>query len=487
MAPVPGGLALYAVAQMLHAFQVAMLSFRLLNIPVRVQPFFFVIGVLLWYYPAERSGGVTEDWPIRLLIWMSVMFTGVLAHEFGHALVGRAFGLVPAVELYGMGGLTYWPRGKVLSPLRHMAISVAGPGVGIAIGLAAVVVMVVAGDMPSLASYALSSIVWVNLGWGVLNLAPMMPLDGGNIMASFFELFARGRGRLFARYLSLAIAALIVAWALYSGALWIAFLVGWMSFGNFRAARAEAAIGEDLPLGEEIAAVVQAIASADRGAGDLGAAAASRIEDLLARAKTPKVRAQLVALLAQARLIDGDPVAAREALTRMPPGHAVDPGLEGGVLLLAGEADRALPLLVASLDQGASPSLQLLLAKALVERQDFNRAVEIFSSRPVERVVPEALYFVESSAYQAGAFAAAARLGELLWKREGKPVRAFNVACSLARAGHPEEALGWLGRAKAAGFAELDQVDGDADLASVRALGGYPALRQDWNRTSKSQ
>ena len=33
--------------------------------------------------------------------------------------------------------------------------------------------------------------VWVNLGWGLLNLAPVLPLDGGHIASTAAASFAR--------------------------------------------------------------------------------------------------------------------------------------------------------------------------------------------------------------------------------------------------------------------------------------------------------
>ena len=42
----------------------------------------------------------------------------------------------------------------------------------------------------------LNDVMWVNLGWGVLNLLPILPLDGGHIASSVAELVAGRKGRL---------------------------------------------------------------------------------------------------------------------------------------------------------------------------------------------------------------------------------------------------------------------------------------------------
>src|SRR5580692_1205891 len=106
-----------------------MLQFRLGSIPVRIHGSFLLVVLVL-----SSNGGD----PAGLALWAAVVFTGVLLHELGHALVGRAFGLTPQIDLIGFGGLTSWSAGKAgeLAPPKRIAISVAGPFTGIAIGLA---------------------------------------------------------------------------------------------------------------------------------------------------------------------------------------------------------------------------------------------------------------------------------------------------------------------------------------------------------------
>ena len=70
--------------------------FRIFGFPVRVRASFLILSLIL----GIGSGGK----PIGLAIWMAVVFLSVLAHELGHALMGKAFGLSPAIELGGMGG-----------------------------------------------------------------------------------------------------------------------------------------------------------------------------------------------------------------------------------------------------------------------------------------------------------------------------------------------------------------------------------------------
>jgi len=210
-------------------------QFRLFGIPVQVNLLFFLTVLLI----RPRQG----DSPALALVWVAIAFAGVLLHELGHALTARAFGQAPRIALHVMGGVTYWSPQGDLGAWKRVATSVAGPGVGVVLGLAAWVAQGVAGlthdDGP--AGVALDYFIWVNLGWGVFNLVPMMPLDGGNILAAGLEgLFGAG-GRLAARGVSIVVALGVAALALAGGAYFAAALCALFIYTNTQALRAERA------------------------------------------------------------------------------------------------------------------------------------------------------------------------------------------------------------------------------------------------------
>lgn len=153
-----------------------------------------------------------------LLSWVGVVFVSVLLHELGHALMGRAFGLTPEIELHGMGGLTSWSAGPRLGPGPFILISLAGPFTGILLG-GAVWLASHRIDLSPMASAVVGQFVWVNVVWGILNLVPMLPLDGGNVLARTLDLLTGGHGRKPAHIVSAALAALIIVYALASGGL----------------------------------------------------------------------------------------------------------------------------------------------------------------------------------------------------------------------------------------------------------------------------
>ena len=189
------------------------MQFRLGSIPVRIHASFFVMAVLL--------GATGDRDPTRIAIWVGIVAASIFVHELGHAMMGRAFGLAPAIDLYAMGGLTSWPQGKEVSNGKRVAISLAGPGVGLAV--AAVLMLTGAvgltpnvslldellGTAPvqreTLALVATRAALFVNGAWSLFNLLPMLPLDGGNVTLHSLNLVTNGRGERAARIISLVI------------------------------------------------------------------------------------------------------------------------------------------------------------------------------------------------------------------------------------------------------------------------------------------
>jgi len=201
--------------------------------PLRIDPFFFVTAWLI--------GGRQE--PQWMLIWVVVVLAGVLAHELGHAFAGRRLGLEPWIQLMAFGGATGWLRPRPLTSGQRILISAAGPAVGISIG-GAVLLAGMAGvfaDAPTGVTRLLNFVVWVNLGWGVLNLLPILPLDGGHIAASVAEMVAGRNGRIAARIFSIVLTVVIGLLALFGGMWWILILGIVLTIANVQGLRAELA------------------------------------------------------------------------------------------------------------------------------------------------------------------------------------------------------------------------------------------------------
>ena len=161
------------------------LAFHLGRIPVRIHPAFFLVALFL-----GASGDLAG-----IASWVAIVFVSVLLHELGHATAGLAFGLSPEIDLHGMGGTTSWAAARPLASGKRVVVSLAGPLAGLVVG-AIVYALARAGVSPPGPGWdgALGRILYVNVGWGILNLLPMLPLDGGNVLRDALGIFiARAR------------------------------------------------------------------------------------------------------------------------------------------------------------------------------------------------------------------------------------------------------------------------------------------------------
>lgn len=165
----------------------ALLRFRVLGFPVHVDwSFVIFVGLLGW------SPGVDLQ---RLAIWLGLAFVAVLAHELGHAVAARRIGARPSIALVALGGVTTYVPPRQLSRLSSLGISLAGPAVGLVIGGLLLRIWGWPESSFELADYTVRTAIFTTLGWSILNLLPIVPLDGGQAMRELLPGDPEARGR----------------------------------------------------------------------------------------------------------------------------------------------------------------------------------------------------------------------------------------------------------------------------------------------------
>ena len=93
--------------------------FRIFGFPLHIDPWFFLTAWLI--------GGRQE--PLWMIVWVLVVLVGVLAHELGHAFVGRRLGLDPWIRLFAFGGMTAWRLSRPLGFDRRRVVDADARGV----------------------------------------------------------------------------------------------------------------------------------------------------------------------------------------------------------------------------------------------------------------------------------------------------------------------------------------------------------------------
>ncbi len=156
---------------------------RLLGSELRVHVTFFLL--LAWVgFAAYSSGG----WPaaIENLIFVLALFACVVAHEFGHALMARRFGIkTPDITLLPIGGLARLER-MPEKPMQEVWVALAGPAVNVAIwlvlvGFGAGMPFETISQIDSANIGMLDRLAYINLLLAAFNMIPAFPMDGGRV------------------------------------------------------------------------------------------------------------------------------------------------------------------------------------------------------------------------------------------------------------------------------------------------------------------
>lgn len=156
---------------------------RLFGSQLRVHVTFFLL--LAWIGFAAWS---EQGWPgaVQNVAFVLALFACVVAHEFGHALMARRYGiLTPDITLLPIGGLARLER-MPDKPAQEIAVALAGPAVNVVIWLLLVAVFRAPVDGAALAGDLtgqgfLGQLALVNLFLAVFNLIPAFPMDGGRV------------------------------------------------------------------------------------------------------------------------------------------------------------------------------------------------------------------------------------------------------------------------------------------------------------------
>jgi Zn-dependent protease len=200
-----------------------MWTFRLLGFRVVVQTGFALLAGLFALLALQRGAGLLEA-----LMWPLVVFASILVHELGHAFTAKGLGLrVGDIELHMLGGEVTHARTR---PARQLLVSLAGPMAGLTLGIAAIGLSAVLPSNP-----ILPVLVFVNVGWSLFNLLPVMPLDGGNALRAAIGLGTSEVNALrITAGIGIALAALGLAYALTNDEWWLLFLFGMFLWNNLQ-------------------------------------------------------------------------------------------------------------------------------------------------------------------------------------------------------------------------------------------------------------
>ncbi len=244
------------------------LRFNLLGFPIRVA-WSFWLGALVFGFGliqlvqfslGDRGPGLAA----LHVLWGLCMLVSILIHELGHSIAFRMCGIESSIVLYHFGGLAI-PRdsfgggGRSYSQLtasQELWIALAGPAFQLA-SAAILIGLLKMGDYQVVAfklmPAGLGNIEWIVQGkpienaglfafsifyiwpsvlWGLLNLVPVWPLDGGRICRSAVVLGGGNTDQ--ATWISLIAAGLLAAYGFGNDQMFMGILFLSLAITNFQ-------------------------------------------------------------------------------------------------------------------------------------------------------------------------------------------------------------------------------------------------------------
>src|SRR5216683_7762996 len=173
---------------------------RVFGVEIRIHLTFLFLLVFVWMTESASHG---TSGALHGLALVGIIFTGVVFHELGHALVAMRTGVpAKAIILLPIGGVTLLDDSRQLADAvpaalnwqRDARIALAGPVVNLLIAFIAGAVVLIAAPEVQLwtkpyvhSNHLVRSMVWANFYLAIINLLPAYPMDGGRVLRAWFS------------------------------------------------------------------------------------------------------------------------------------------------------------------------------------------------------------------------------------------------------------------------------------------------------------
>ena len=169
------------------------------------------------------------------LLWIPIVFISVLIHELAHAgMIGLLGFGSSQIILGGMGGVTINQRRA--KPWQDFLISVAGPFSSFVLMFVASLAQATAiAQSDKMLVELLPRLAWANWAWGIFNLIPVPPLDGGHATRDLFRMFLNERSAfVVAIWIAIVGGGAASVYLFRAGAFFVAIYVAWFVYLAFQ-------------------------------------------------------------------------------------------------------------------------------------------------------------------------------------------------------------------------------------------------------------
>lgn len=449
---------------------------------VRLFGFDIEITIGFWLTALLLGGTQAFQKPVMIVVWAVVLLIGILAHELGHAFAYRAFGVRSSIRLHFLGGVTMPNMLLPLTRPKQVIVSLAGPFTGLFLtAISYVVLKLVPIAHPGL-NITLYTFFVANLAWSLLNLVPVLPLDGGHVVEATL-----GPKRI---RITLMISMVVGAGLALVSLLIFQQFIGVFIFGS-AAIQAFVQLRETtsaIKVSKEVAETVRATAepldpattrilrdaklALDEDPTKAVELARGVLEGRELEGGRPQARAisEALTILGWAHIARGDNAEAADVVARLSRIARADNALVAAVAISKGDDMAARRLLEAARTQGDTrkevfgPLIQVLL------RQGEAARAAALALDCADSINAEDLRIIAGMVTDGGVHHWAGRIREVIFRRERTADDAFEAARAFARASEPGKALEFLKHAVSAGFTDTKRVYADEALVGLDEL-----------------
>lgn len=201
---------------------------NLLGVPVHIDPTFLLFAG----YFAYVAGGGTAGGAVSVAL---ALFLLILVHEGGHAVCARLQkreGIFIVIQAFG--GYCGSAPGR-FSNRQQVLLFLAGPAASLLFGGVALALFAADVPMPGSVPVLMNWLLVLNLFWGIFNLLPVYPMDGGQALGYLLSMRWPRQAWTWTHRLGLGGSALIALWGFSTGSLFIGIFGLLFAYQNYNA------------------------------------------------------------------------------------------------------------------------------------------------------------------------------------------------------------------------------------------------------------
>lgn len=210
-----------------------LLKFNLFGIPVHIHLSFIFLCILITNRQFDNQANTAL---------VLSLFVAILGHELGHASVLRRLKIPCEIHLLMFGGETVWnPTGVRFHHSWEILLNASGVTVNILIALICFLLRQSVEFSQPFVLEIITFSLYINLFLAILNLFPVLPLDGGKLFHNMVRLLVKPKTAVMLTLgVSFVVALLTAVGGLYifPGSFLLPILFGYFAFNSFKSLKA---------------------------------------------------------------------------------------------------------------------------------------------------------------------------------------------------------------------------------------------------------